>query len=107
MGRWVGELRRLTGSLQSEVQGVVEEVMRPVNETMTGATHAFTNTYNSTDAGTSVDADGPATTASAADVSSQPAGPAVTPPLAADVPLPTFETASSLSVQPPVDPSLN
>lgn len=109
LGRWVGQLRRLTGSLQAEVQGVVDEVMRPANETATGATDAFTSTFATSDAGTTgaaTAADGSATAASAADVSSDLAAAAdVEPPLAAQVPLP--ETTRSVGVQPPVDPSLN
>jgi len=107
LGRWVGELRRLTGSLQSEVQGVVDEVMRPANETFTGATDAFTSTFTTGKAGATVGADGASTTASAADVSSEPAPADVPPPLAADVPLPSYQTAPSQPVPPPVDPSLN
>jgi len=108
LGRWVGQLRRLTGSLQAEVQGVVDEVMRPVNETATGATDAFTSTFATSDAGTTgaaAAADGSATAASTADVSSDLAAAEVEPPLAAQVPLP--ETTRSVGVQPPVDPSLN
>jgi len=107
LGRWVGELRRLTGSLQSEVQGVVDEVMRPVNETATGATDAFTSTFTTSDGATSGAAtDGSATAAaSTAEVSSDLAGSDVEPPLAAQVPLP--DTTRSVGVQPPVDPSLN
>ena len=37
-GRWIGELRRMTASVQAEVQDVVDEVMRPVHETTTAAT---------------------------------------------------------------------
>jgi len=110
LGRWVGELRRLTGSLQAEVQGVVDEVMRPANETATGATDAFTSTFATSDAGTTgaaTTAEGSTTAAaSTADVSSDSAAAAdVEPPLAAQVPLP--ETTRSVGVQPPVDPSLN
>ncbi len=105
LGRWVGELRRLTGSLQSEMQGVVDEVMRPANETFTGATDAFTSTFTTAEAGATVDADA-STTASAAEVSSEPAPADGAAPLAADVPLPGHQTAPSQAV-PPADPSLN
>jgi len=108
LGRWVGELRRLTGSLQSEVQGVVDEVMRPANETFTGATDAFTSTFTTAQAGATVGADADAsTTASAAEVSSERAPVDGAAPLAADVPLPGHQTAPSQAMPPPVDPSLN
>jgi len=83
MGRWVGELRRLTGSLQSEVQGVVEEVMRPVNETATVATDSFSSTFSTSDSSAVVESESSTTAAS--------------PSTAASDPLPV----------PPVDPSLN
>jgi len=77
MGRWVGELRKLTGSLQAEMQDVVDEVMRPVKDTATTATESFTSTYTSTE-----------------------------PELAADVPLATYEAPRNFPT-PPIDPSLN
>ncbi len=117
LGRWVGEVRRFTGSLQSEVQGVVDEVMRPANETPTVATGAFTSTtYATAEVGATVEGDGSATRASPADVSSEPGAAEAEPPLAADVPLPSRESARSLAAPPvdpapvdpgPVDPSLN
>ncbi|MEO5678291.1 MAG: twin-arginine translocase TatA/TatE family subunit [Acidimicrobiales bacterium] len=106
LGHWVGELRRLTGSLQAEVQGVVDEVMRPVNETATVATGAFTSNFTAGETGL-VDNDGAATTASPSAATAEPAsGSAPTAPLAADVPLPGVEPRHSFPV-PPVDPSLN
>lgn len=107
LGRWVGELRRLTGSLQSEVRGVVDEVMGPANETFTGATEAFTSTLNTAKTGATVGADGASTTASAAEVSSDPAPADVAAPLAADVPLPGPRSTAPQAVPSPVDPSLN
>ncbi len=108
LGRWVGEVRRFTGSLQSEVQGVVDEVMRPANETPTVATGAFTSTtYAAAEVGAAVEGDGSATAASPADVSSAAGAAEADPPLAADVPLPGLETARSWPPVPPVDPSLN
>jgi len=79
MGRWVAELRKLTGSLQAEVQDVVDEVMRPVNDTATTATGSFTSTYSTTDP---------------------------EPDFAADVPLPADAAPHSFPT-PPADPSLN
>ena len=109
MGRWVGELRRLTGSLQAEVRDVVDEVMRPVNETATVATESFTSTFATADVGGVVDADGAATAASPSSASAEPlaAGEADRDaPLPADVPLPGVEPAPAVPVS-PVDPSLN
>lgn len=112
MGRWVGELRKLTGSLQAEVQDVVDEVMRPVNETATVATDSFSSTFTSADAGTTTgglaEADGASTSASPSEASSEPldGGTGADAPRPADVPLPAFETTRSMPV-PPVDPSLN
>ena len=108
MGRWVGELRRLTGSLQAEVQDVVDEVMRPVNETATAATTSFTNTFSGTDAGGVVEPDGSTTGASPSAASGEPLPDGAADcdaPLPAEVPLPGLETGHSLRV--PVDPSLN
>ena len=106
MGRWMGEMRKLTGSLQAEVRDVVDEVMRPVNETATIATDSFTSTFTSTDSPAAVTAvDGPGTSALPSEASSEPrdaeSGPEA--PLPADVPL---APAQSLPA-PPVDPSLN
>ena len=105
MGRWVGELRKLTGSLQSEVRDVVDEVMRPVNETATVATDSFRSTFTSTDTAAVTAVDGTGTAALPSEASSEPrdaeSGPE--PPLPADVPL---APARSLPA-PPVDPSLN
>ncbi len=86
MGRWVGEVRRLTGSLQAEVQDVVDEVMRPVNETATVATESFSSTFATEGVGAIVEVDDPdtSTAASPSVASSEPALPA-----------------------PPADPSLN
>lgn len=112
MGRWVGQLRKLTGSLQAEVQGVVDEVMRPVNETATVATESFSSTFATEGVGAIVEVDDAATTtaASPSEASSEPAvngaGTEADAPLPADVPLPRLEPASSLP-PPPVDPSLN
>ena len=112
MGRWFGELRRLTGSLQAEVQDVVDEVMRPVNETATVATESFTSTFATADVGGVVEADGAVGAATAASPSSASAEPLAAgepqrdAPLPADVPLPGLDPAPSLPV-PPVDPSLN
>jgi len=90
MGRWVGEIRRLTGSLQAEVQDVVDEVMRPVNETATVATESFTSTFSSGDTTLPVEGEGGTTaSASVAEVEGH---------LPADVPL---------LPAPPADPSLN
>lgn len=106
MGRWVGELRRLSGSLQAEVRGVVDDVMRPANDNPTGATEASTTTFATADVGATLEADGSATVASPALVSTD--GPDDTDlPLAADVPLPGLEAVPPLTKFPPVDPSLN
>ena len=93
MGRWVGEFRRLTGSLQAEMQDVVDEVMRPVNETATVATESFTSTVSSVTTPTPLDDDGAGTSASPAEVSGEPLADAGRLP--AELP------------PPPVDPSLN
>lgn len=94
LGKWVGQLRRLTGSFQDEVRDVVDGVMRPVTDTASVASDAFTSTFSSTSA--AVDAP-----------SSQPSGEATTETvLPADVPLPSLEVARALPV-PPADPSLN
>ncbi len=110
MGRWVGELRRLTGSLQAEVQDVVDEVMRPVNETATVATESFTSTFSTPDIEGVIEADGTsATGASPSSATGEPiSGTEEAPeaPRPADVPLPGLEPARSLPM-PPVDPSLN
>jgi len=104
MGRWVGEIRKITGSLQAEVQDVVDEVMRPVNETATVATESFTSTYRPADTGTSTTAvePDPATAASPSTAVSEPLSTEDGEHrLPADVPLPNAFPA------PPVDPSLN
>jgi sec-independent protein translocase protein TatB len=107
LGRWAGEFRRITGSLQAEVRDVVDEVMRPVNETATVATQSFTSTFTSEDATTAaaspVEPDAPTTEALPSSATSEPlaAGEQPEPRLAADVPLPRVLPA------PPVDPSLN
>ncbi len=110
MGRWFGELRRLTGSLQAEVQDVVDEVMRPVNETATVATESFSSTFAAPEVDGVVEAAGGATTASPSSASSEPLPPGAEDehgaPLPADVPLPGLEPARALPV-PSVDPSLN
>lgn len=117
MGRWMGQVRKLTGSLQAEVRDVVDEVMRPVNETATVATQSFTSTFATGDTTANVvEADGASTEALPSvatsetlptdgdgDADTQP-GAAGTEPasrLAADIPLPRVLPA------PPVDPSLN
>ena len=114
MGRWMGELRKLTGSLQAEVRDVVDDVMRPVNETATVATESFTSTFTSADSENTanpVEVDG-TTTASPSMASSDPemAEDATEAVLAADVPLPearkSVDSPRSFPV-PPVDPSLN
>lgn len=46
-GRWVGEIRRYTASLQAEVQGVVDEVMQPVVSTATAASDVVATTASS------------------------------------------------------------
>jgi sec-independent protein translocase protein TatB len=43
-GRWMGEARRLTSSLQAEVQTVVDEVMQPVQSTAAAASEAYITT---------------------------------------------------------------
>lgn len=73
MGRWVGELRRLTGSLQAEVQDVVDEVMRPVNEASTVATESFTSTFASPEVSGVVEAEGATSAASPSTAASDPA----------------------------------
>jgi len=105
MGRWVGELRKLTGSLQAEMQDVVDEVMRPVNDTATVATESFTSTFSDPDGEASsyqpAESGRAGTAASPSEVSSEPRpADAGTETLAADVPLRAFPA-------PPVDPSLN
>ncbi len=121
MGRWMGELRKLTGSFQAEVRDVVDEVMRPVNETATVATDSFTSTFTTADSGAAstavADPEGTGTAASPSEASSEPrpTDPDVEAPRAADVPLPNgaaveaqpgLEKARALPA-PPVDPSLN
>lgn len=112
MGRWVREIRRVTGSLQSEMRDVVDEVMRPVNETTTVATQSFTSTFTSDDPGAGaavsktaggVEPNGSATEALPSTATSEPlaAEHEHEPRSAADVPLPRVLPA------PPVDPSLN
>lgn len=122
MGRWMGQVRKLTGSLQAEVRDVVDEVMRPVNETATVATQSFTSTFESGDTATTVvDTDGAGTEAlpsvatsearpsddvgvdAEAEAGAQPAAAGAEPAsrLAADIPLPRVLPA------PPIDPSLN
>ncbi len=108
MGRWVGELRRLTGSLQAEVRDVVDEVMRPVNEAATVATESFTNTFASTEASSVVEPEGSGTAASPSAASGDPLTDGPTDcgaPLPADVPLPGLAAEHSRRV--PFDPSLN
>jgi sec-independent protein translocase protein TatB len=116
MGRWVGEVRRVTGSLQAEVKDVVDEVMRPVNETATVATESFTSTFNSSDAPDGTAAIDPEPTTAAASASEASSDPLPAEPLAADVPLPGAPEAASVAEAPParpafpappVDPSLN
>jgi len=108
MGRWVAELRKLTGSLQAEVQDVVDEVMRPVNETATVATDSFTSTFTTDDTGAAssslAEPDCTATAALPSSASAEPlsAGSEVDAPLPAEVPLPSLE-----ALAPPADPSLN
>lgn len=114
MGRWVAEIRKITGTLQAEVQDVVDEVMRPVNDTATVATESFTSTFTSADAGASqVEADG--STAASPSVATSDAGALADADqadarLAADVPLqgPAGPEAEWRPFPaPPVDPSLN
>jgi sec-independent protein translocase protein TatB len=97
MGGWVREIRKITGSLQQEVQGVVDEVMRPVNEVATQATQTFSTA--STDP---VDPSLPyvaSSDSSAASPASAEGG------LAADVPLPGLTATPPAAI--PFDPSLN
>jgi sec-independent protein translocase protein TatB len=107
VGRWMGELRKVTGSLQAEVRDVVDEVMRPVNETATVATQSFTSTFTSENAtgaaAAAVEPDGSATEALPSTATAEPpaSDPQPAPHRAADVPLPRVLPA------PPVDPSLN
>ena len=106
VGRWVGEVRKLTGSLQSEVRDVVDEVMRPVNETATVATDSFRSTFTSTDTAAVTAVDGTGTAALPSEASSESretAEPGPEAPLPADVPLSPARTLPA----PPVDPSLN
>jgi Tat protein translocase TatB subunit len=51
-GRWMHEIRKVTSSLQAEVQTVVEEVMQPVQSTMTSASDAYTSTVGTVTAAT-------------------------------------------------------
>jgi sec-independent protein translocase protein TatB len=103
MGRWVAEIRKITGTLQAEVQDVVDEVMRPVNDTPTVATDSFTSTVSTADGPASAAVEPEtATAASPSLATSDPLSPDDGGPrLAADVPLPSSFPA------PPVDPSLN
>ncbi len=104
MGRWVAEIRKITGSLQAEVQDVVDEVMRPVNETATVATDSFTSTFRPSESSTSASSVEPeaATAASPSTAVSEPlSADGGEHRLPADVPLPHPFPA------PPVDPSLN
>ena len=106
MGRWVAELRKLTGTLQAEMQDVVDEVMRPVNETATVATDSFTSTVSTSGFGADpvagVEPDAATTSLPSAATSEPVPGEATQQaPLPADVPLPSTLPA------PPVDPSLN
>lgn len=118
MGRWMGELRKLTGSLKAEVRDVVDEVMRPVNETATVATDSFTSTSTTTDSGAVTEPDVTSTAAAASVATSGPrsAEPDTEAPLPADVPLPSEVApleaepgppAPRSFPAPPVDPSLN
>jgi Tat protein translocase TatB subunit len=102
MGHWVAEIRKITGTLQAEVQDVVDEVMRPVNETATVASDSFTSTFTTADSPAAAVEAEPGTAASPSLASSE-AWPAQDggARLAADVPLPPSFPA------PPVDPSLN
>ncbi len=96
LGKWVAELRKLTGSFQAELDGVVGDVMRPVPQATTSPAEAFT--ASSSDQRTVERAVG-----SAAVASSETSG-----VLAVDVPLPGTETAETAG--PPAaaaDPSLN
>jgi len=111
MGRWVAEIRKITGSLQAEVQDVVDEVMRPVTDTATVATESFTSTLRTPDGGSGVGAVEPdAGTAASPSVASWETGAEDEPTLAADLPLPSPlppEVRPSAFPGPPVDPSLN
>jgi Tat protein translocase TatB subunit len=42
-GRWMAELKKITSSLQNEMQTVVDEVMQPVQSTASAATEAYIN----------------------------------------------------------------
>ncbi len=110
LGRWVAEARKLTGSLQAEVRDVVDEVMRPVNETATVATDSFTSTSAaSPDTGAAaadlVEPDGTGTASLPSTATSEPLAAAgeAEAPMAADVPLPSFGSFPAA----PADPSLN
>jgi Tat protein translocase TatB subunit len=46
-GKWLGEARKLTSSLQAEVQTVVDEVMQPVQSTAAAAGAAYATTTSS------------------------------------------------------------
>lgn len=109
MGRWVGEIRRITGSLQAEVRDVVDEVMRPVNETATVATESFTSTFSTTGHADPLDHADPATPHTTVEPESTTTealpSEASSEPLPADVPLPDLN--KSPFPTPPVDPSLN
>jgi Tat protein translocase TatB subunit len=43
-GKWLAEARKLTSSLQAEVQTVVDEVMQPVQTTAAAASDAYVTT---------------------------------------------------------------
>jgi Tat protein translocase TatB subunit len=43
-GKWLAEARKLTSSLQAEVQTVVDEVMQPVQSTAAAASEAYVTT---------------------------------------------------------------
>jgi len=43
-GKWMAELRRITSSLQAEVQPFVDQVMTPINNTAAAAGEAYTAT---------------------------------------------------------------
>ena len=100
MGRWAGELRRLTGSLQSEVRDVVGEVMGPVNEAATVASGSFTSTFTAA-GGTTAES----VAERATNTATSPCE-AASEPLPAEVPSFPGERAPTLAA-PPVDPSLN
>jgi sec-independent protein translocase protein TatB len=88
-GRWMGELRKITSSLQAEVQTVVDEVMQPVQTTAAAATDAYVAT-----APAAFTAE-PATTSTPSDGAVGTEDPPVT---AAPV---------TVGALPPFDPSLN